>query len=287
MLSHILLSFYRSAQKQHFYTALNLMGLGVGIAVFITLMLVVNYERGFNHEIPQADFIQRLDTTWTLPDLAPDELAFSSLGALDQLRSDFPQIDAGTRMLNQRVVVTTGRTAERQLLSYVDPNFLDVIRLPLRAGTRSQALNSTSAAVITESTALKYFGTVDAIGKTLVVGQGGSKLLYTVSAVLRDLPPNVTLDVSMLLPLTPAVEAHLHFSRRLDDLSGETWLRFRNQADADVVAAGLRSLCRPAYGKQQLRSKRYQAVGHLPIVPRTVVRPTFSRHYRHRRSARH
>ncbi len=224
MLSHILLSFYRSAQKQPLYTVLNMLGLGVGIAVFITLMLVVDYERGFDRWIPDAGHIDRLDTTWTLPGLAPSELAYSSLGILDQLQTDFPEVEAGTRMRDQRVVVTAGPIAERQLLSYVDPNFLDVVRLPMRTGVRAQALSSAFSAVITEATALKYFDTVDAIGKTFIVGQGDLKRLYTVSAILQNMPPDSTLDISMLLPFTPAIDAH--FSRQWFDTSEITWLRF-------------------------------------------------------------
>ena len=186
MLSHILLSFYRSAQKQPLYTVLNMLGLGVGIAVFITLMLVVDFERGCDRWIADADHIDRLDTTWSLPGLTPNELAFSNLGILGQLKSDYPQVDAGTRMLDQRVVVSAGPVSERQLLNYVDANFLDVIRLPLQAGIRAHALDSESSAVVTEATAMKYFGTVDAVGRNMTVGQGASKRLYTVSAVMKN-----------------------------------------------------------------------------------------------------
>ncbi len=267
MLSHILLSFYRSAQKQPLYTVLNMLGLGVGIAVFITLMLVVDYERGFDRWIPDASHIDRLDTTWTLPGLTPNELAFSNLGVLDQLKSDLPQVDAGTRMLDQRVVVSAGPVSERQLLNYVDANFLDVIRLPMLAGIRAHALDSASSAVVTEATAMKYFGTVDAVGRNITVGQGASKRLYTVSAVTKNLPPASSLDISMLLPLPPATEAH--FSRDWGETSGTTWLRFRNQTDADSVSAGLRAFVDRHAGRTSfgLRAGRASDVYALSLVP--------------------
>ena len=202
-------------------------------------MLVVNYERGFDHWIPDVTHIDRVDTTWSLPGLTPNETAYSNMAFLSQLKTDFPQVDAGTRMLDQRVVVTAGPVRERQLLYYVDSNFLDVIRLPLRAGARAQALSSTTAAVITEATALRYFDSTDAIGRDFVVGQGESKRLYTVSAVLKDLPPDSSLSISMLLPLTPAIEGH--FSQYPSETAAITWIRFRDQADADAVTGGLKA----------------------------------------------
>ncbi|MGI4744768.1 MAG: FtsX-like permease family protein [Janthinobacterium lividum] len=239
MLFHGFLTFYRSVSRQRLYTTLNLLSLATGIAVFLLLITIVSYENGYNRWIPDADHIYRIDTTWTFPGQLPSEGAGSSFLALDLLREDFPQIRAGTRHLERRFTITTGNIVGSDYLSLVDPNFLDVMKLPLVLGSRSTALSSPSSVVLSQASARKYFGTEDVIGRSLVLSEGTLKRTVIVTAVFRDLPPDSTLHFSLLAPFTPASEAAYPWLRLWDSENGETYLRFDSATAAASVSRNL------------------------------------------------
>ena len=195
MILHALLSFYRSLARHRLHAALNVFGLAAGIAVFLTLLLVVRYEDSFDRWLPQVDHVWRLDSTWSLSGETPFEVADASYVALPLLRADFPQIQAGAREFSQREPVMVGDVIDSEKVSYVDSSFLDVLQLPLLADDRRTALSRPGNVVIDQDTARKYFGTTRAVGRTLSVDHDGTRTDYTVAAVMRDLPPNTTLKL--------------------------------------------------------------------------------------------
>ncbi|MGI4744769.1 MAG: ABC transporter permease [Janthinobacterium lividum] len=240
MLFHALLTFYRSLARHRLYAALNVFGLAFGIAVFLVLTLVVGYENGFDRWIPNASNVYRVDTIRIEPGQMRQEFSTATFVALDPLRADYPQIQAGTRTMDNSDPVSVGHTIDSETVTYVDPSFLDVIELPLLSGERHQALSLPTSVVITESIAKKYFGTVQAFGKTLDIDHEGTKRSYTVSGVLKDLPHDTTLVIHLLVPLTPALEEGTTAFQRWGSTSGSIFLRFRNRADALAVGASLR-----------------------------------------------
>ena len=240
MVLHALLSFYRSLARHRLYAALNVLGLAAGVAVFLTLLLVVRYESSFDRWLPRVDHVWRLDSTWSLPGETPYESADASYVALPLLRADFPQIRAGAREFSQGEPVMVGDVIDSEKVSYVDPGFLDVLELPLLTGDRRTALSRPGNVVIDQHTAEKYFGTPRAVGRTLSIDHDGVRTDYTVAAVMRDLPPNTTLKLSILTPLTPAIEQGQNAFHSWNSDAGPTYLRFASSDDAASVAAGLR-----------------------------------------------
>ncbi len=240
MLSNVLLSLYRSLSRHLLYAALNVLGLAAGVAVFLVLLLVVQYERGFDRWVPDAGHVYRLDTTWTMAGRARQEAADTTFVALDLLRSDFPSIQAGTRLMERTEPVSVDRVIDSEDVTYVDPNVLDVLDLPLLSGDREHALSSAGSVVVTRSIAEKYFGTARAVGRTLAISYEGAKTLLTVTAVLRDLPQDTTLHIEMLTPFTETVRQDTRAFHKWGSSSGTTYLRFRSTADAQAVSASLR-----------------------------------------------
>ncbi len=241
MLPHALLTLYRSLTRHRLYAALNVFGLAFGIAVFLVLTLVVQYEREFNHWLPNADHVYRIDSTFLLPGEQPNENSNVTYAVMDLLRADYPQIQAGVREMRQPQPVSVGSTIDSEEVSHVDPSFLNVVELPMLAGHRADALAQPGNVVVTASIARKYFGTTQVIGKTLEISDRGVKQSFMVSAVLRDLPADTTLRFDLLVPMTQAFENEMPNFKDWGTSMGPTYLRFASMADAQAVGRSLRS----------------------------------------------
>lgn len=239
MISNAFLAFYRSLSRHRLFAALNVLGLAFGIAVFMVLTLVVKYEYSYDRWLPHADQVYRVDSIFMLPGSPPSEVAAVTFVAFDLLRTDFPQIRAGTRVLPRAAPVSVGDTVDSENVAWVDPEFFDVLALPLVEGDSKASLAPANVA-ITETIARKYFATTHALGRTLQIARNGVKSPYTVSAILRDLPQATTLKFGIITALTQAVKQENRSFQRWGSDSGYTFLRFDNARDAASVSAHLR-----------------------------------------------
>ena len=86
-------------------------------------------------------------------------------------------------------------------MAHVDSTFFDVFTLPAINGDTHTALNEPNTVVITESTAKKYFGSTDVIGKTV---ETNDKVVYKITAVIKDIPENSHFNYDFLFSMKNA-----------------------------------------------------------------------------------
>ncbi|MBA7661266.1 hypothetical protein ES703_69281 [subsurface metagenome] len=84
---------------------------------------------------------------------------------------------------------------------YADPELLSMFTLPLVAGDEESALRQPKTLLLTESTAEKYFGSENPIGKTLSYASFWLTSEYTVAGVVQDLPGKSHFQFDILLPM--------------------------------------------------------------------------------------
>ncbi len=238
MTANTLLTFYRSLSRHKLFAALNVLGLALGIAVFLVLTLIVRYESTFDRWLPHASQIYRLDSIWSLPGETPKEYTETTFVAFDLLRQDFPQIESGTRIWSPGATIKAGSIIDTDHVSYVDPGFFDVFDLPFVQGERLHAL-APGSVVVTESVARKYFGTTRAVGRTLQVNRDGKVSSLAIAAVIRDLPKDSTVAFSLITVITPSVKEGVPSFRRWGSSSGPIFLRFHSPGSVEQVRRGL------------------------------------------------
>src|SRR6185369_15516380 len=83
-----------------------------------------------------------------------------------------------------------------------DSNFFEVFTFPLTKGNPQTALRYPQTMVMTESTAKKYFGDEEPLGKLVRVGEGNQQQNYEVTGIVRDIPNNSYIKFDVMLSMT-------------------------------------------------------------------------------------
>ncbi len=229
----------RVLARDRAYAVINVVGLALGLAACLTLLLYVQYESSYDRWLPGHDKVYQLQTFYADPQTGERTATqMSQYVVAAGLRADVPQIADGVYALTSAPVALRGGEAlgvERALM--VDGDLLDVLRLPLASGDARTALRDMGSAVLSESEARRLLGTTDAVGKTVTLIEHGTHVDHRVTAVFRDLPRNSSLGFSMAVRFDPAV----YFADQpgwltsFGDLNGWFFARLRPGADTATV----------------------------------------------------
>jgi putative ABC transport system permease protein len=225
------LALYRSFTRHKLFTAVNVGGLALGVAVFLILALFVRYETTFDHALPGWDKTWLVQRTMQFAG-APEVNIPSRREMLALLKADDPQL-VGTRLLSTQAAVRLGNGSVAEQLGQVDPNYFRLFPLPIVAGDPTATLRTPDGAVITESIARTYLAGGPAIGRTLSLALNGKPRLVRVGAVIRDLPTSLTQRNAIFIALAPDADLFGLNSKGL-----VTFLRL--DTTAAVSAAGSR-----------------------------------------------
>lgn len=209
MVRNLILSAVRNLRKSKLFSALNILGLAIGMAVFLLIAQYVTFEESFENFIPNASRIYRV----VLTSYANDELLFTSAenypGVGPALKNDLPEVLSCARLYNlgykNNVIITyeDGKPdpvafKQRRFL-YADSAFLPMMGYPMIQGDSRTALAEPFSAVISETSARLYFGNEDALGKMLrMQDDDKNNELVKITGVFRDLPSNTHLKFDVL-----------------------------------------------------------------------------------------
>jgi putative ABC transport system permease protein len=192
MLKNYLKIALRSLGKQKIYTVINVLGLSIGIASCFLIALFVADEFSYDTFHAKANQIFKVSLERKYPNHSTNYAVIPhSYG--DVLPQDFPEIAEVVKISNNinNVLVRYEATGEEKqfeenFIMAADSNFFTVFSIPLIKGDPKKALLNTSDVVVTESTARRYFGNEEALGKILKFFEQD----FTVSAVCQDVPEN-------------------------------------------------------------------------------------------------
>jgi putative ABC transport system permease protein len=190
---------YRNLVKFKLYSFINIFGLAIGLTCFILISLFVMDELGYDKFNLNADRIYRINADIKFGG-AEQQLAVSSDPFGAALKKDFDEVEQYTRIYanNSRRFIKKGTAfiAEENCL-HADSTFFEIFSLKLLQGNYNTALISPNTLVISESTARKYFGNTNVIGKSLLVGIN-NQVSYTVTGVFGDMPQNSHFHANMI-----------------------------------------------------------------------------------------
>lgn len=216
MFKNYFISAIRNIRRFKLFTFLNVFGLAGGIACSVLIMLWVQDEYSYDKFNKHAESIYRLVVKIDATDAAVTPVPMPD--AFKQL----PAIKNYARLSTLEAVVSVGiQKINEKGLYYADPSFLKLFNYPLLQGDAQSVLARPDAAVLTVSTAKKYFGTTNVIGKILHIGDDIHGNSYQVTGLMKDVPHNSHLQFNILLPFT----AFEHSSNYSYD-NGRAWGSF-------------------------------------------------------------
>jgi putative ABC transport system permease protein len=193
MLKNYLKIAVRNLLRHKMYSFINICGLAIGIACCILILLYINNELSYDSFHKNAKRIFRInqDLKFGATELALP-VCSDMMGPI--LKNDYPQVEEYTRLyVYETKMVKQGNDYNKeQKVAYVDSTFFRVFTFDVisgKLGKNNIILNEPNTVIISESMALKYFGTANAAGRLLETSDNGGSV-YKVVAVIKDMPDN-------------------------------------------------------------------------------------------------
>ena len=204
MLRNYLAIGVRTLLRNPIYAAINIGGLALGLAGCLLILNYIRYETSYDEWLPDSDRVYQVQATTHVPGQPIVRSQNVPLPLRELLPHRFAQIEATS--LFQAGQTVTSRDGQPIFIdtATVDPGFFRVFRLPFIAGSAAGVLLNTNSIVLTRSEAIRQFGTENALGRTMTLGAGPGKRDYVVSGILRDLPSNSNLRLSLLFRYDPS-----------------------------------------------------------------------------------
>lgn len=183
MFKHNLNLFLRNIKHNKATFGINVMGLGLGIASFLILVIYVYNDLTYNH------FNENLSNIYRIQEVYPEGAGTETKGLLfPQMQQEIPEVVNGTRIFDwDGYRLSNGKNAFMENVFYVDNGFFSVFSFPFKEGNPKKVLDDKYSAVISSSFAKKYFGTTSALGKQLQVGF--EDVFLTITGVV-EIPEN-------------------------------------------------------------------------------------------------
>jgi len=192
MFKYYIRTAFRHMVRNRGLTIINILGLAIGICIFILIMHYVRNELSYDKSISSQETLARMEydyngsiSAWTTSAMGPDAV------------NNVPGIKSFVRYRGNGEMFLEYDKIKYQVPSsvYVDSNFLELFDLVMIAGDPATALREPYAAVIAQSIAKKIFGEEEAMGKVLTTA-GGREIMIT--GVIQD-PPLLHLQFDMMI----------------------------------------------------------------------------------------
>jgi putative ABC transport system permease protein len=187
MLKNLFKTAVRYLFKHFGYSALNILGLTLGITSALFLIIYSFNEISYDRYHEKAGRIYRVDSKITETD---DQFTWivAQIPFAPQCAQDYPEVEAYVRFIpfGRTLFKYEDNEFNEENFFYVDSTLFDIFTYPVVKGEVKSALEEPNKIVLTEKIAARYFGDADPIGKVL---QSGDKS-YEVTGVIKNVPNN-------------------------------------------------------------------------------------------------
>ncbi|MBN2348919.1 MAG: ABC transporter permease [Bacteroidales bacterium] len=236
----------RNLLRHKTYIFINIFGLAIGLACSILIVLFVMYELSFDRFNEKKDNIYRVYLSGKIGE-SEIEGAWTAAPTAGAFLEEFPEVIDATRLDNwdEVVVKFEDQSFIEKDVILVDSSFFNIFSFPMIQGDAGTALNAPYKIVLTESTAKRYFGKEDPVGKQLRINSDTTR--YTITGIVSDPPKNGHFDFTM-------AASFLSLDRATDDFwlsnSFNTYLLLEDGASEEELEAKIPAILEKYIGPQ-------------------------------------
>jgi len=199
MFRNYLKTAFRNLLKSKFYTSINIIGLAVGLATCLLILLYVLDELDYDRYNVNAGRIYRVNNEIKFGDNYFDIAVAPALMGSTMVR-EMPQVQqyARLRWYGSFLVKKDNENIQEGRVGFADSSLFDVFTLPMISGDPKTALKNYHSLVITETIAKKYFNSTDVVGKTMLINDTGN---YKITGVIKDIPKQSHFNFDFFVPM--------------------------------------------------------------------------------------
>jgi putative ABC transport system permease protein len=198
MLKHYIRLAGRHLAKQKLLTGINIIGLSLGIACCILLILYGVNELNYDNWHVHADRLYRVNEVWTRDDVKHGEAGlYTPLGPA--MKNEFPDVADFTRISSDsRQIVRANDKMIPISVSFADPQIFSLFSFPFLEGDPARALKNSHGVVLTRDKAMQLFGRLDVVGQNLEIKEDSLFKPFVVSGVMENIPDNSSIHFELL-----------------------------------------------------------------------------------------
>lgn len=234
----------RNLVRYKTFSMINILGLAVGMACTILILLWVGDELSYDRFHEKSDRIYRLCSRIAMGNTIIDQTQTPTLLPVI-LKNDYPEVEQTVRI--GFPINVLGQYKEKSFMEHnmlpVDSTFFDVFSFKLIKGNKNTALTEPGTIVITEATAHRYFGDEDPIGKMILLQE---RFEVRVTGVVENIPRNSHFHFDILLSLA-TIKEYLNLSWESNDF--RTYIVLREGYPSEQLEAKFPNLITKYVGK--------------------------------------
>ncbi|TFF39684.1 ABC transporter permease [Mucilaginibacter psychrotolerans] len=225
---------FRSLLKNKGFTAINILGLALGLGACLLIVFYVADELSYDRYNTKSERIFRVNADLKLGENRKD-YAVVMPPLAKTIVAEFPYVEDAVRLKNAYTMhVKKGDlNMIENKVAFADPSLFNVFTLPMINGDAKTALAEPNSVVLTESTAKRYFDKTDVVGKTMVINDNQN---FKVTGVIKDVPQNSHFNFDFFLSMSTWADSRSNAWLRNDY---STYVLLKDATDAKKLAGSL------------------------------------------------
>lgn len=258
---------FRNLLKQKGYSFINILGLAIGIACCILILLFVQDELSFDKFHEKHDRIFRVVEERENPDGSKLITPLSSGLIGEEAKNVLPQVEESAAVISRSA---TGRftvqNGDNKFYSgdhiFTSPGFFIIFDFEFIEGNKKTALSEPQSVILTEAAKEKYFGDEEAFGKTLSVERAGD---FKITGIMKNPPLNSHLNFDLVFSLETLMQI-------------DGWRNWISSWKSDWITTYI--LLKPGYNEEEVKSG-FKKIGHEHFIQSEISARTISLQHLH------
>jgi putative ABC transport system permease protein len=269
---------FRNLSRSKLLSFVNITGLAIGLACVILILLFVKDEWAFDKFNTKGKNIFRLVKTITDTTGKETRMGNTGLPHGPVFAGEIAEIESYCRINGWDMTIKKGTEGTESKVLFADPSIFNIFSIDVQQGNTAEMLKGRNSVVLTEAAVKKYFGTANAVGKTIDIEVDENFEPFMVTGVVKTPPLNTSISFDMLIPFerhNPTDAAELN--EKMNNWGNaylNTFFLLRKNADAKAAEKKLWQVYLNHNGEK--RAKYQQRNGKTKL--QFGLQPFFSMH---------